>query len=135
MYRRLLRLAVAVLLAVSLFSACGSDPASLSPVRGTIYHRGAALRGGTVVFTPDLARGGNGPLARAEIQTDGSYVLRTDDQPGAVPGWHRVTVMAVQAEGAGQRALVPRRYSDPEISGLSYQVKPGQANTIDIHLE
>jgi hypothetical protein len=115
--------------------ACGSGTPKLVPVRGKVFYQGAPLHGGSIVFTPDAERGGSGPLAHAEIQADGSYTLRTDHSPGAVPGWHRVSVMAVQAEGARHRLLLPRRYSDPEMSGLRHQVKPDRANTIDIHLE
>jgi hypothetical protein len=127
-------------LLLGLLAGCGSEPPSLAPVRGRVLYRGTPLREGTVVFTPDPARGGNGPMARAEIQADGSYVLRTGERPGAVAGWHRITVLAVQSAEAGtgpsqRRALVPRRYSDPELSGISCQVKPAQENTCELRLE
>jgi len=72
-------------------------------------------------------------MSHAEIQADGSYVLRCDDAPGAVPGWHRVTITAFGEANRGQP--LPTRYGDPEQSGLSFEVKPGQDNVIDIDLE
>jgi hypothetical protein len=107
-----------------------------------VFFRGTALSGGTIVFAPDAARGGRGPLAWAEIQTDGSYVLQTGNEIGAVPGCHRVTVLAVEvpAVSAGHRFVEPRpllplKYSDPELSALVRDVKAGQENTFDLYLE
>jgi hypothetical protein len=112
------------------------------PVRGKVFYQGMPLRGGTIVFTPDPTKGGTGPLARAEIQADGNFVLRTGDRPGAVPGWHRITIVAVDATSApagtgyaAPRSLVPVRYRDPDLSGLSWEVREGQANTVELNLE
>src|SRR5262249_42784052 len=101
----------------------------LTPVRGTVYYKGVPLRGGTIVFAPDPARGCCGPLAQAEIRPDGTYSLRTDGARGAAPGWHLITVAAASA------ARLPRRYSDPELSGLCQEVRAERVNTIDLHLD
>jgi hypothetical protein len=103
-------------------------------VQGRVFYRGKPLAGGTIVFVPDESRGGAGPLARSEVGPDGRYRLRSGDRPGAVPGWHRITVAAAGAPGAASRALPPR-YSDPELSGQCHEVKAGQQNTIDLHLD
>jgi hypothetical protein len=119
-------------------AGCGHDSAPLAAVRGTIAYRGAALRCGTVVFTPDPERGTTGPSACAEVQSDGSFVLRTDQALGAVPGWHRVTVLvlaSVPAPAAAPCRLLPEKYCDPELSGLTCEVKAGQENTIHLNLE
>jgi hypothetical protein len=128
-----------VLLAVG----CDSDPESLTPVRGKVYFKGAPLTRGTIVFSPDARRGGRGDLARAEIQADGGFSLKTGDREGAMPGWHRVTVVAVEQlidlggelDFTEHRSLVPLKYRDPELSGLDYQVQPGKDNHIDFHLD
>jgi hypothetical protein len=124
-------------------AGCGTKPPKLTPVRGQVFYQGMPMRGGTIVFTPDSDRGGRGPLARAEIQADGRYVLRTEDELGAVAGWHRITVMAVETPAAvptSQRFVVPRlllpsKYCDPELSGLLREVKPGQENQFDLYLD
>jgi hypothetical protein len=126
-----------------LAAGCGSDADRLTSVRGKVSYKGVPLPGGTIVFTPDAARGNSGPLARAEIRPDGTYLLRTGDRPGAVPGWHRVTVAAVEAPGTAPalqrytvpRTLLPERYRDPEMSGLACEVKPDRVNTLDLNLE
>jgi hypothetical protein len=122
-------------------SGCGSRPERLPAVRGRVFYNRLPLPGGTIVFSPDPDRGGSGPLARATIEPDGSYVLTTEDRPGAAPGWYRVTVVALQPAPAGQplpgppRSLLPPRYRDPDLSGLSFQVQDGQENTCDFNLE
>ncbi len=110
-------------------AGCGSRESERAPVRGQVFFQGRPLAGGTIVFAPDPERGGRGPLALGEIDAEGRYTLRTGDQPGAVPGWHRVTVAAADSEAA-----LPRRYRDPDHSGLARQVQAGQSNVIDLKL-
>jgi hypothetical protein len=117
-------------LLVFVLAGCGEDRPTLTPVRGQVFYRGAPLTGGTIVFTPDADRGNHGPLALAEIQPDGTYTLRTSQEAGAVPGWHRVSVA-----GPTSAPALPRKYSDPERSGESREVQPGGVNTFDFHLE
>jgi hypothetical protein len=108
-----------------------------------VSYRGQLLRSGTIVFAPDASRGSRGELACADIQPDGSYVLRTGDAVGAAPGWHRVTVCSLLASNAplpGQPAplpvsALPAHYRDPQLSGLACEVKAGESNSIDIHLD
>jgi hypothetical protein len=131
---------VAVLLVLS--AGCGKRGAqALAPVAGRVNYRGRPLSSGTIVFIPDAVRGTSGDLASAAIQRDGTYHLKTGTGNGAAPGWHRVTVVAVQgAPSAGQRlvlpfSLLPAKYQDPQLSGLSCEVLPGKENTINFNLE
>jgi hypothetical protein len=122
---------------------CGGAEEAPTPVQGHVYYQGRPVTRGTIVFVPDPDRGGHGPLARAEIRPDGGYALWTDSRAGAVPGWHKVTLVAVEivtpsqggAEYAEHRALVPVRYRDPDLSGLSFEVRAGQANVKDFYLD
>ena len=119
---------------ILLAAGCGDAADQTAEVQGRVFYQGNPLEGGTIVFTPDAARGGSGALARAEIQSDGRFRLRTGDKNGAVPGWHRVTVAPAGPVGSPTR-LLPSRYCDPELSGKSIEVKPGQENSIDLYLE
>jgi hypothetical protein len=113
------------------------------PVHGKVSYRGSTLGSGTIVFTPDASRGHDGALARAVIEPDGSYRLRTDHGDGAAPGWYRITIMAVEmldrpADGqpyAMPRSLIPEKYRDPELAGLVREIKAGSDNRIDIDLD
>jgi hypothetical protein len=139
----LLRSSTLLLLALLCCTGCRGKTAPRAEVRGTVYYHGAPVRGGIIVFTPDAARGGNGPLAHAEIQPDGSYVLESDGQPGAVAGWHRITLSAVEgyvpsppgSKFAIPAPMLPEKYRDPDLSGLSREVKMDQANVIDLSLD
>ena len=111
-------------------AGCTKEAAKREAVQGHVYYHNEPLRGGTIVFTPDHERGNEGPMATGEIQSDGRYVLSTGAEPGAVTGWHRVTIAA----GPDCQPL-PRIYSDPSLSNQSREVKGGQANTCDFHLE
>ena len=124
-------------------AGCGSENSAPAPVQGRVFYKGAPDATGTIVFAPDPDKGGQGPLARGEIQTDGSYTLTSDGRPGAAPGWHRVTIVAVQTSPhrptgtafTDVRWLLPRKYAAPDLSGLEEYVKAGEENVIDFHLE
>jgi hypothetical protein len=112
---------------------CGEPKPTLVPVRGRVFYHDAPLAGGVIVFTPDQEHGGRGPQASARIGDDGRYVLSTDADVGAIPGWHRVTFKASVGNAASE-TLLPPRYSDPEQSNEACEVKAGQGNDIDFHL-
>src|SRR5215471_16063256 len=76
-------------------AGCGRDDPVLAAVRGRVFYKGVALTRGSIVFTPDADRGATGPLARADIQRDGTYALTVDGLPGATPGWYRVSIVAL----------------------------------------
>jgi hypothetical protein len=120
---------IALLLGSLFLAGCEAESDKLSPVHGRVLFQGLPLRSGTIVFTPDAMRGADGPMAQADIQSDGSYVLRTGSAYGAIPGWHCVTVVSFD------NAALPPRYRDPEQSGLVFEVRPGQDNTLNINLE
>jgi hypothetical protein len=130
------------LLAV-LVSGCDSGPAARATVRGKVSYQGRPVPIGVIVFSPDPNRGGRGPLASAKIQADGSYELHTDETSGASAGWYRVTVVAVDTPSATPsasgfavpRSLLPEKYRDPELSGLTCEVRAGRDNTINFNLE
>src|SRR5579883_1000213 len=119
---------------------CGQGE-PMTPVHGRVFFHGQPLPGGTIVFTPDVERGGRGPLACGEIGGDGRYTLRTGDKLGTIPGWYRVTIAPpTHAAAPGQAVLppaveLPRKYSDPEQSGLLREVQPGKSGEQDFHLE
>jgi len=129
-----------LVLATSVVLGCGQE-GSLTPVHGRVFYRGQPLPGGTIVFTPDPERGGRGPLATGEIDSEGWYSPRSGDQLGAVPGWHRVTIAPPARAAAPGQAVpppavpLPRKYSDPEQSGLLREVRPGKSGEQNFYLE
>lgn len=135
--RRSLGLALLGLVLISCAS-CSQQAKTREMVRGHVLYRGAALPGGTIVFTPDVERGGDGPMAVAEIKLDGSYALRTGTEEGAASGPYRVTIASeapATPEASKSAVVLPLTYSDPEKSGLKREVKAGEVNTIDFNLD
>jgi hypothetical protein len=122
---------------------CESGAESLAPVQGKVSYRGVTLHTGTIVFSPDPARGTFGPVASGQVQADGSYSLWTGAQPGAVIGWHRITIIAMESDSSGPakgrftrpHSLLPEHYRDPATSGLYCEIKGGQENQVDIDLD
>jgi len=124
------------------FSGCEQANQPLTPVSGKISFQNQPLPSGAIVFVPDSDRGNNGPLAQGTIQGDGQYIMQTGGQPGAMPGWYRVTVISLEATNHdpyrsgsnAPRSLVPEKYRDPRLSELVCEVKAGQANVINFNL-
>jgi hypothetical protein len=123
-------------------AGCGPPKPIGVPVHGKVTYKGSPVPRGTIVFTPDASRGHQGSLARGDIGPDGSYSLRTDAGYGALPGWYKVTVMAVEMspKPAGElyavpRSLLPVKYRDPELAGLEREIKAGSENCIDFNLD
>lgn len=119
---------------------CGQDE-ERTPVHGRVFFHGQPLSGGTIVFTPDAERGGRGPLAYGEIDADGRYSLHTGDRIGVVPGWYRITIAPPSLAAAPGQPLpppsvdLPRKYRDPQQSGLLRAVQPGKSGEQDFYLE
>ena len=143
---------VALLLVVI---GCG-DPTGLEkryPVSGTVTYNGQPVPKGNVYFVPVDPKGRS---ASGSIEQDGSYRLTTAAEgDGALPGEYKVAVIAQDIDmtevlkeaggGAGRqsetfrkatqqaKSLIPKKYSDPETSGLRKTVE-ARSNTIDIQL-
>lgn len=132
-----------LLLLLATSSGCSRSGATLAPVRGRVAYRGMVLRAGSIVFSPDADRGTRGPLARADIRPDGTFQLMTGEAPGAVPGWHRVTIAAVEPvmsyapdqPFASPRSLLPEKYRAPDLSGLLCEVQKAKENEFNFNLE
>jgi hypothetical protein len=114
-------------------AACNHGPPPQLAVRGTVQVNGHPLRGGTVVFTPDAARGARGPVSFAVLDRDGAFVLASENGPGAVKGWHRITV-APPPEST-ELIVGLERYRHPDLSGLEFEVREGQDNIVTLKLE
>jgi hypothetical protein len=128
---------------VTFLGGCRRGQAPLLPVSGKVAYKGLALQGGTIVFTPDVARGESGPIAFGKIHADGTYQLFTRDNPGVSAGWYRVTVTSLAPAGPpipGQAfsapySFLPEKYRDPGLSELACEIKADRTNAIDFNLD
>src|SRR5262245_28964183 len=122
---------------------CGSGGEGLAVVKGKISYKGKAVPNGTVNFLPADP---NKPSATGEIQSDGTYSLKTFQSSrasdGAVIGKHKVVIVAMQDMASRlpeERVplpppIVPIKYTSPATSDLTAEVED-KDNVIDFDLK
>lgn len=133
---------LSALACLPILEGCRRGPGPAIAVTGKVTYKGGVVPGGFIVFSPDRERGHSGAIASSRIDADGSYELKTDDRPGAEPGWYRITLVALDP-GSGlasgrysiPASLLPEKYRDPELSQLTCEVKPNRPNRIDFNLD
>lgn len=115
------------------------------PVSGIVTHKGQPIEGATIMFFPKVPPG-NG--AGGLTDSSGEYRLTTfESADGAVPGSYLVTVMKTRVE-ANPKAkhdpneppehhvnLLPERYTNPQGSGFTAEIKKGDANQFTFDLK
>ena len=115
---------------------CGRSGFDTVAVKGRVTYEGEPLVGGLVIFyAVDRTQG---HPAKARIAPDGTFVVKTlSNTPGLVPGEYKVAVLLQKlpmygstpeqiAAAAANKMVLPERFADPETSGLSFTVQPGQ---------
>ncbi len=116
-----------------LLAGCGPPQEATVPVAGKVLVDGQPLTAGTVIFTPDTAKG-NTSLHEPRGKLDGQgvyHLFLTKQREGAPPGWYKISLSAQRRKDANDRysyvSVLPAKYADPEESGLALQVvaKPG----------
>jgi len=116
----------------AVLTGCGSS--GIAPVRGTVEYQGKPLEQGRVGFHPENGRPAFGDLK------DGQFTLTTlEPGDGAVVGLHRVTVHSDEPSDPNDAfsdriSLIPDRYTKPDTSGLTAEVKPGGNNEFQFTL-
>jgi hypothetical protein len=134
---------LALILTLGLFglSGCGYKPKlpPLAQVSGTVTLDGKPLARGTVQFVPDSSKGTAGTPAVGYIDANGHYELTTANVPGAIIGMHRIGVESrKEMEPTGVSwtpSLIPEKYSNPNASGLTAEVKADTANEVNLELK
>ncbi len=131
---RLLLLVVAMILPVAPGCEKGRE---LTPVTGKVTYQGRPLAFGTVML-----QAANGQPATGTINTDGTFQVETYGEGGGAPiGQLRVRVLCFECQGpnpptnGGQgRPLIPKKYTTYAMSGLTFEVKPGETQELNIDL-
>jgi hypothetical protein len=120
--------------AAAVFGGCEKKP-FLVQVHGKVLLDGQPLATGGVITSLDTGRGAQGSINNGEFQLSTFGV-----NDGALIGTHRIAVVAYeQRPGAGPEAppgklLVPQRYTNPETSDLTIEVKAGEVNSPTLKL-
>lgn len=123
--------------------AGGCSGGDIGHVAGKVTLDGQPVSQGAVVFQ-DTARGIS---VNAPLQSDGTYVARTHDQPGLPPGTYQVAITS-RTFGNGETPLlegpptatappptvIPPQYQDVTTSGLTATVQAGSNPPFDFSL-
>jgi hypothetical protein len=98
---------------------CGKQQETLYPVKGKVSLNNAPLKGGTITFVPDDAKGNKSKSSpTGMISQDGTYSLTTDGRSGAPAGWYKVTVSTDSpGMGMGGGATTPDP-NKPQVAAL-----------------
>ena len=114
----------------------GGDVPPTAPVQGTVTYQGKPVESGAVTFYPGGGERPGGGL----LEAGGKFTLTTFEKgDGAVVGTHKVTVDSLVDDenvglGGEMKSNIPLKYSDPDQTPLSYEVKEGD-NQFEIALE
>jgi hypothetical protein len=131
-------LSVAAMLALAIIVAGGcsnSGQFETSRVSGTVTLDGKLVQGGHVSFIPERGRSANGVIG-----SDGTFELTTySPKDGATIGKHRVAVFVTDGKASeldsDVASLAPARYQSAETSGITWDVKSGEDNQVQLQLK
>jgi len=132
------RMTLAIVTVLMTLAGCGREGPETVSVSGIVTLDGNPVAGASVMFMPQSA----GRPATGLTDEEGRFQLTTfGDEDGALVGLHRVTVTLIKTtgfladkdglsgglapEGAREEWIVPQRYSNPETSGLTAEVRDG----------
>jgi hypothetical protein len=112
---------------VFLLAGCGRGETTI-PVQGKVLVDGQPLTLGTVIFTPDAAKG-NASLhePRGKLDANGIYrASQTKDHAGVAPGWYKISISAQKLmdpkDPFSYQSVIPTKFAHPETSGLALDV-------------
>jgi hypothetical protein len=120
-----------IFLAILLAPACAgcNSKSPVARVRGMVLLDDKPLASGAIVTLPESGRGARGTIV------NGGFELGTfGKNDGALIGTHKVAVVATEpvkrkgAEASAGKLLVPQRYTNPDSSELTIDVKAGEVN-------
>ena len=132
------RLAMSVVLCVTLAGCGSSHELSTVPVRVTVTLDGQPVTQGAVHFLPERGR-----LAKGKIEPDGAAELGTyGEHDGVIIGKHKIAVVVVEKGPPGPgdgglptyKWLIPEHYGSPDTSGLTCELSGREQHVVRIEL-
>lgn len=115
-------------------AGCGNSLGTV-PITGKVMYQGKPLADGTVLYSPVDP---NGRQGRGELKPDGTFVISTNADQGAMPGEYKVVILALEPhpgepgrDGTNPNAappkiergfVIPEKYTTPEETPFQDQV-------------
>lgn len=129
---------------LALLIGCARQP-QFTEVKGKVVLNDKVLAGAVVTFYPETAGNEHLPSAFGKTDAAGNYTLvRSDGQPGAVVGKHRVVVQWPAADRPDnwekappprpKTPIIPLKYTVAADTPLIFDVHAGSPQTIDLVL-
>ncbi|WP_164102208.1 hypothetical protein [Candidatus Laterigemmans baculatus] len=126
-------------------AGCGSEAEGphLVPAAGELTYQGKPLEGYEVFLQPTSPEE---PRAGGVTDAEGKFVLQTVGEDGAQPGDYRVYIVKQMEELAGEpgrevpmsqpaaRSVLPKKYEDPDTSGLEVTIPEAGDQAIALEL-
>jgi len=100
-------------------------------ITGKVLYRGHPLNGGWLVFSSDPQFGAGTDLIMTEVLSEGTFHVRDHQHQGLKPGYYRMSVTS----HPNPHWQLPRRYHDPNTSGLRCTVSAQQPLRLRIELD
>jgi hypothetical protein len=113
---------------VFLIVGCTHSGPELVDVRGTVSYQGKPVATGTISFLPMADQPKSLRPAVGSLSTDGAYELRAfPGMVGVIPGEYQVSVTAYTGSlmDGTAKYLIPKRFTNPQTSGLKATVPAG----------
>ena len=108
-------------------AGCGRSERTL-PVEGKVLIDGQPLTVGTVIFTPDAAKGNTSQHEpRGKLDANGVYhASQTKEQSGMTLGWYKISISAQRLKDPKDPysyvSVIPTKFARPDTSGLALEV-------------
>jgi hypothetical protein len=118
---------------ISTLQGCGGLFEADQPVNisGRVSYQGQILAEGVVLFSQETAFGIAADAVATNLSFDGYFVVNESGHAGLPPGYYRIAISGRLRNGFH----IPRRYHDPNTSGLRCKVDSGQPLDLLIELE
>lgn len=100
-------------------------------ITGKVLYRGYPLNGGWIVFSSDPQFGSGTDIVMTEVLSDGTFHVHDQQHLGLKPGYYRISV----SSNPNPHWQLPRRYQDPNSSGLRCTVSAQQPLRLRIELD
>lgn len=123
-------------------AGCAPGAPKTIKVKGMVTYAGVKLNRGTIAFTPkNTAPDSPSRPATAELDSEGNYTMSTTNPgDGVFPGQYAVTVVSYEQPPdpatPGQEVwAIPRKYGDPQRSGLQAEIHEGDSEPVELDFD
>jgi hypothetical protein len=122
-------------ISLSLTVGCGRDTPKMVPVRGKVTLEGGQWpQPGRIFFSSSKpAEGFPAKPGYAIFGKDGSFVVKTGDYEGLMPGEYHISVYCSEnptSETKSGISYLPKKFSNPYKSGLTLKIEPDQSGPV-----